>query len=137
MKKSFRIIKFKKNKPVLQVKGVSKSFDGRPILKKINLDLFPGEIVGLIGPNGSGKSTLYGAIIGQYKIDAGKCISYLTIEHRGVFEDGRSELYDWIYDELVFHHIIDNYKEDLGKWASIINENHSLNKDCFISDISN
>ena len=71
MKKSFRIIKFKKNKPVLQVKGVSKSFDGRPILKKINLDLFPGEIVGLIGPNGSGKSTLYGAIIGQYKIDAG------------------------------------------------------------------
>ena len=71
MKKSFRIIKFKKNKPVLQVKNVSKSFDGRPILKKINLDLFPGEIVGLIGPNGSGKSTLYGSIIGQHKVDNG------------------------------------------------------------------
>tara|TARA_Y100001970_G_scaffold4790_1_gene5433 strand:+ start:3069 stop:3824 length:756 start_codon:yes stop_codon:yes gene_type:complete len=71
MKKSFRIIKFKKNKPVLQVKGVSKSFDKRTVLKKINLDLFPGEIVGLIGPNGSGKSTLYGAIIGQYKVDNG------------------------------------------------------------------
>ena len=71
MKKSFRIIKFKKNKPALQVKGVSKSFDGRPILKKINLDLYPGEIVGLIGPNGSGKSTLYGVIIGQHKVDSG------------------------------------------------------------------
>ena len=71
MKKSFRIIKFKKNKPVLQVRAVSKSFEGRPILKKINLELFPGEIVGLIGPNGSGKSTLYGAIIGQYKVDSG------------------------------------------------------------------
>ena len=71
MKKSFRIIKFKKNKPALQVKGVSKSFDGRPILKKINLDLYPGEIVGLIGPNGSGKSTLYGVVIGQHKVDAG------------------------------------------------------------------
>ena len=58
MKKSFRIIKFKKNKPVLQVKNISKSFKGRPILKKIDLDLYPGEIVGLIGPNGSGKSTL-------------------------------------------------------------------------------
>ena len=69
MKKTFRIIKFKKNKPALQVKSVSKSFDGRPIL--INLDLFSGEIVGLIGPNGSGKSTLYGAIIGQYKVDGG------------------------------------------------------------------
>lgn len=42
------------------------------------------------------------------------------------------QFYDWIYDDLVFHHIIDNYKEDLGKWASIINENHSLNKDCFL-----
>ena len=71
MKKNFRIIKFKKNKPALQVKSVSKSFDGRPILKKINLDLFPGEIVGLIGPNGSGKSTLYGVIIGQHKVDNG------------------------------------------------------------------
>ena len=35
--------------------------------------------------------------LNEYKIDAGKCISYLTIEHRGVFEDGRSELHDWIY----------------------------------------
>ena len=50
MKKNFRIIKFKKNKPVLQVKNLSKSFNGRPILKKIDLELYPGEIVGLIGP---------------------------------------------------------------------------------------
>ena len=51
MKKSFRIIKFKKNKPALQVKGVSKSFSGRPVLKKINLEIYPGEIIGLVGPN--------------------------------------------------------------------------------------
>ena len=74
MKKGFRIIKFKKNKPILQVKGVSKSFDGRPILKKISVDLFPSEIIGLVGPNGSGKSTLYGTIIGQYKVDAGNIL---------------------------------------------------------------
>jgi len=74
MKKSFRIIKFKKNKPILQVKGISKSFDGRPILKKISMDLFPSEIIGLVGPNGSGKSTLYGTIIGQYKVDAGNIL---------------------------------------------------------------
>ena len=71
MRKKFRIIKFKKNKPVLQVRGVSKSFSGRPVLKKISLEVFPGEIIGLVGPNGSGKSTLYGTIIGQYKVDSG------------------------------------------------------------------
>ena len=38
MKKGFRILKFKKDKPVLQIKSVSKSFQGRPILKKISLD---------------------------------------------------------------------------------------------------
>ena len=74
MKKGFRIIKFKKNKPILQVKGVSKSFDGRPILKKISMDLFPSEIIGIVGPNGSGKSTLYGTIIGQYKVDSGNIL---------------------------------------------------------------
>ena len=71
MKKSFRILKFKKDRPIFEVKDITKSFDGRPILKKIDLDLYPGEIVGLIGPNGSGKSTLYGSIIGQYKVDGG------------------------------------------------------------------
>ena len=35
MRKGFRIIKFKKSKPILNVKDVNKSFDGRPILKNI------------------------------------------------------------------------------------------------------
>ena len=34
MRKGFRIIKFKKDKPIFQIRDVSKSFDGRPILKK-------------------------------------------------------------------------------------------------------
>ena len=50
MKKGFRIIKFKKDKPVFQIKDISKSFDGRPILKKISMELYPGECVGLLRP---------------------------------------------------------------------------------------
>ena len=47
MKKGFRILKFKKDKPIFEVKDVSKSFDGRPILKKLSIKVFPGECVGL------------------------------------------------------------------------------------------
>jgi len=74
MNKGFRIIKFKKDKPIFEIKDVSKSFDGRPILKKISLNLYPGEIVGLLGPNGAGKSTLYSIIIGELYAEAGKII---------------------------------------------------------------
>ena len=74
MKKGFRIIKFKKDKPEFQIKDISKSYDGRPILKKINMSLFPGECVGLLGPNGAGKSTLYSSIIGETYPDAGKIL---------------------------------------------------------------
>ena len=74
MKKGFRIIKFKKDKPIFQIKDVSKSYDGRPILKKISMAIYPGECVGLLGPNGSGKSTLYSTIIGETYPDAGKIL---------------------------------------------------------------
>ena len=74
MKKGFRIIKFKKDKPVFQIKNISKAYDGRPILKKISMDIYPGECVGLLGPNGSGKSTLYSTIIGETYADAGKIL---------------------------------------------------------------
>ena len=74
MKKGFRIIKFKKHKPIFQIKDISKSYDGRPILKKISIELYPGECVGLLGPNGSGKSTLYSTIIGETYADVGKII---------------------------------------------------------------
>jgi len=96
----------------LQVKGVSKSFDGRPILKKINMDLFPSEIVGLVGPNGSGKSTLYGTIIGQYKIDSGnillnqKIINHLPIHQRAKLGIAYLSQYRSVFNMSVFNNLL-------------------------------
>ena len=72
MKKTFRILKFKKDKPIFEVKDISKSFDGRPVLKKLSLKVFPGECVGILGPNGCGKTTLFSMCIGEQNIDGGK-----------------------------------------------------------------
>ena len=72
MKKGFRILKFKKDKPIFEVKDISKSFDGRPILKKLSLKVFPGECVGVLGPNGCGKTTLFSMCIGEQNPEGGK-----------------------------------------------------------------
>ena len=50
------------SEPVLSLRGVTRTYEtaqgGLTVLKGVDLDLFPGELVGLIGPSGSGKSSL-------------------------------------------------------------------------------
>lgn len=43
---------------ILSARGLKKSFDKLEVLRGIDLDLMPGDVVGVIGPSGSGKSTL-------------------------------------------------------------------------------
>lgn len=57
--------------PLLELKGISKSFPGVQALDDINLDLYPGEVHVLIGENGAGKSTLMKIISGAYQSDEG------------------------------------------------------------------
>jgi len=68
--KKFRIIKFK-SKPILAAKSISKSFDGRIILRKIDVNLNQGEMLGLLGSNGAGKSTFMNIVLGLIKPDFG------------------------------------------------------------------
>ena len=68
--KKFRIIKFK-SKPILAAKSISKSFDGKVVLRKIDVHLNRGEMLGLLGSNGAGKSTFMNIILGILKCDFG------------------------------------------------------------------
>ena len=58
--------------PALQVSGLTRSFGGLPALAGVDLELRPGEVVGLLGPNGSGKTTLINVVSGVYRPTSGK-----------------------------------------------------------------
>ena len=68
--KKFRVIKFK-SKPVFSAKNISKSFGSRVILRKIDIYLNKGEMLGLLGSNGAGKSTFMNIVLGLLKPDFG------------------------------------------------------------------
>jgi len=56
---------------VLLAKNVSKSFDERVVLKKIDIHLNQGEMLGLLGSNGAGKSTFMNIVLGLLKCEVG------------------------------------------------------------------
>lgn len=58
-------------KPILSLSSVCKRFGGVVAADQISLDLYGGEVFGLIGPNGSGKTTLLNLITGIYSVDSG------------------------------------------------------------------
>src|SRR6476646_5446562 len=57
--------------PVIELRGVSKTFGEVRSLSGVNFRVYPGEIVGLLGDNGAGKSTLVKTVMGFHRPDAG------------------------------------------------------------------
>jgi simple sugar transport system ATP-binding protein len=57
--------------PLVELRGVSKSFGGVQVLHEVDFRLLPGEVVGLVGDNGAGKSTLVKIITGVLRPDGG------------------------------------------------------------------
>ena len=59
---------------LLETKELSKSYDGREVVKDVEILVKRGEIVGLLGPNGAGKTTTFYMIVGVIPPNRGKII---------------------------------------------------------------
>lgn len=66
-----------RGRPVLEARGITKSYRRGPfrrrqnVLRGADLELLPGQVVGMIGENGSGKSTLLKILVGALRADSG------------------------------------------------------------------
>jgi ribose transport system ATP-binding protein len=88
------------NRPILEVRGISKSFPGVRALKNVDLRIWPGEVHALMGENGAGKSTLMKILAGAYRPDAGEIlIDGKPVQFRTPHE-ARSAGIGIIYQEL-------------------------------------
>jgi len=59
---------------LLEIKGLSKSYDSREVVKGVDILVRRGEIVGLLGPNGAGKTTTFYMVVGVIPPNRGKII---------------------------------------------------------------
>ncbi|GEM85602.1 ATP-binding cassette domain-containing protein [Meiothermus granaticius] len=58
--------------PLIEMKHISLRFGGNQALKDVSVNLYPGEVLGLLGHNGAGKSTLIKVLSGAYQADSGQ-----------------------------------------------------------------
>ena len=58
--------------PLVELRNICIAFGGIKAVDDVSVDLFPGEVVGLLGHNGAGKSTLIKCLSGAYRMDSGE-----------------------------------------------------------------
>jgi branched-chain amino acid transport system ATP-binding protein len=81
---------------LLEASDITKRFSGITALNDIDLDVRPGEMVGLIGPNGAGKTTFFNCLLGMLRPDSGcvyldgRDISALPVHKRARLGIGRT-----------------------------------------------
>ncbi|MBD6618313.1 ABC transporter ATP-binding protein [Komarekiella sp. 'clone 1'] len=73
--------------PLIELKGVSKSFGSHKVLDNVDLTIYRGEALGIIGPSGTGKSTILRIMAGLLAPDEGE-IYVQGVRRDGLIEDG-------------------------------------------------
>jgi branched-chain amino acid transport system ATP-binding protein len=81
---------------LLEIRGLTKRFGGLTALRGVDLDVEPGEALGLVGPNGAGKTTLFDCVSGVTRPDSGSVrfdgrrVDRLPIDNRARLGIGRT-----------------------------------------------
>ena len=86
--------------PLVEMKDICISFGGVRAVDHVSIDLYPGEVVGLLGHNGAGKSTLIKILSGAYKLDSGDILINGEKAHIESPRDARRYNIETIYQTL-------------------------------------
>jgi len=90
---------------IISVKNLTITYNKKPAIKAVNLEIEKGNIIGIVGPNGAGKSTLLKGILGLLPADSGEIkISGQDIEDalKSIAYIPQKEQFDWDFPINVF-----------------------------------
>jgi ABC-type sugar transport system ATPase subunit len=93
--------------PILVVENLVKRFGGLTAVNRVSLELYPGEVVGLLGDNGAGKSTLIKMVSGVYRPDDGHIFFQGKERHLESPMDARDMGIETIYQDLALAENLD------------------------------
>jgi D-xylose transport system ATP-binding protein len=86
--------------PLVELRDISIAFGGIKAVDHVTIDLYPGEVVGLLGHNGAGKSTLIKCLSGAYKKDSGQILINGKEVEINDPRDARAQNIETIYQTL-------------------------------------
>ena len=111
--------------PLVEMKDISLAFGGVKAVDHAYIDLFPGEVVGLLGHNGAGKSCLIKVLSGAYKRDAGQIFVNGEEAHISNPRDAKGYGIETVYQALALADNVDAAsnlylgRELLTRWGTL------------------
>lgn len=103
----------RKDIPLIEMRGITKSFGAVQALRGADLKLMPNEVLGLVGDNAAGKSTLMKTLTGVHRPDSGE-----------LFFEGKPVIFD--SPRASRAHGIEMIYQNLAEWRTIFKQRTSI-----------